>query len=111
MRSLSSTVSDIPSSWLPSRNVVSYIWIALAAGAGSLVALAAGRDTPSPDMFHPLLVLGDLAAHGAGVLGGESRWCGGRARDRPVVDRVHGAHLGRRAAHEHLLGHVKGRCG
>ena len=64
MRSLSSTVSDRPSTWLPSRRVVSKISTA----SGS-------TGSASADMFHPLLVAVDLAAHGLAVL----------VHDRPVI--------------------------
>ncbi len=59
------------------------------------------------DMFQPVLVAVDLAADGLAVLGGDGRGHGAGARDGAVVDRVDGAHLGRGAAHEHLVGDVE----
>src|SRR5207244_7498643 len=50
MRSLSSTVSEMPSSWLPSRSVVSKI--------------STDRGTSGVDKFQPVLVLVDLTPVG-----------------------------------------------
>src|SRR6185369_3027524 len=87
MRSLSSTVSEMPSSCEPSRSVVSKI-------------------STSADMFDPLLVAIDLATDGLRVLIRDRLGDRTRTRDGAVVYRVHGADLGRGAAHEHLLGDV-----
>src|SRR5438067_957595 len=95
MRSLSSTVSEMPSSWDPSRSVVSKI------------STASGNFSSFVDMFDPLLVAIDFAPHGARVLLRDH--CGHRTgtRNGAIVDRVHRAHLGGRAAHEHLVGDVE----
>src|SRR5262245_27039256 len=56
MRSLSSTVNEMPSSWLPSRSVVSYT----STRAGQLASRATAG---SADIFTPVPVLLDLPAH------------------------------------------------
>ena len=97
MRSLSSTVSEMPSSWAPSRSVVSKI--------------STGAPASGSDMFHPVLVAVDLAADGLAVLLRDG------LRHRPghgigaVVDRVDRRDLGRGAAQEDLLGDVEVAAG
>src|SRR5207248_11274294 len=59
------------------------------------------------DMFDPILVLVDFAAHGTPVLFGDGGAHRSGARNRPVVDGVHRAHFRGGPAHEHLLGHVQ----
>src|SRR3954471_13397502 len=90
MRSLSSTVRLMPSNCAPSRSVVSKTSIR------SLI-----------DMLDPFLVLVDLAAHGARIVLRDHRGHRPGTRDLAVVHRVHGAHLGGGAAHEHLFGDVE----
>src|SRR5688572_4169009 len=96
MRSLSSTVSEMPSSWLPSRSVVSKISIASA-------AVTAG----SVDMLQPVLVAVDLALHGGEVdlldLAGHRP----RLAQLAVVDRADGHDLGCRPRQEGLVGGVE----
>src|SRR4051812_7341320 len=102
----------MPSNWAPSRRVVSKMSIdagSPGASVGARSSAAASPMTPpsSADMLAPVLVAVDLAAHGLAVLLGDGRGHRARARDRPVVDRVHGADLGGGAAEEHLLGDVE----
>src|SRR6188472_1186052 len=113
MRSLSSTVSEIPSSCDPSRSVVSYIstnrllWgsLALAIRAARFVAsslalaascsgaLASWSGT-SAGMLAPVFVLVDLAADGLAVLLGDRLRHRTGARDRAIVHGVHRADFG-----------------
>src|SRR4051812_31177609 len=92
MRSLSSTVSEMPSSCEPSRSVVSKI---------STYRLV------SSDMFVPVLVLVDLAAHG--IVEDLLDATGHRARvtDLAVVDRADRHDLRGGAGEERLLGGVE----
>src|SRR5436305_2670667 len=97
MRSLSSTVRLMPSSWLPSRSVV------------SKTSMDSGRvTTPAlSDMFDPVLVPVDLSTHG-----GEVRLLDGpgdrsRLADDAIVDLADGHDLGRRTGQERLLTHVQ----
>src|SRR5947199_9930288 len=83
----------MPSSWLPSRSVVSNT--STSAGSGL------------SDMFDPVLVAIDLAPHG-----GEVRLLDGpghrpRLADETVVDLADRDHLRRRAGEERLLAHVQ----
>src|SRR5579864_6420170 len=96
MRSLSSTVNEMPSSWLPSRSVVSKTSI----DAGSVTS-------GSTDILHPVLVSVDLSAHGGEVhlLDGLGDRPG--LADHAVVDLADRNHLGRRSRQERLLGHVE----
>src|SRR3954452_13768838 len=97
MRSLSSTVSEIPSSWLPSRRVVSKTSTA----SGSV------RTSASGDMFQPVLVPVDLA------LDGREEGLLDLARDRTgladlaVVDRADRDDLRGGAAEERLVAGVE----
>src|SRR3981081_2677281 len=83
----------MPSSWLPSRRVVSKI--------------STDRGTSGVDKFQPVLVLIDLAPDG-----GEEHLLDA-ARDRPrradlaVVDRADGHHLGGGTGEERLVGGVE----
>src|SRR5829696_6757553 len=95
-RSLSSTVSEMPSNWAPSRRVVSNTSTAAGTAPGASVG-----------MFHPILVAVDLAAHGPGVLRGDGRGHRPWARDGAVVDGVHRGHLGGHAAQEQHLRDVE----
>src|SRR2546421_11528558 len=95
MRSLSSTVSEMPSSCDPSRSVVSKI------------STASGSFNSFGDMLNPFLVAIDLTSNGARVLLRDHRGHRSRTGDGAIVDRVDRAHLGGRAAHEHLLGDVE----
>src|SRR5215212_6270278 len=88
IRSLSSTVRDTPSTWAPSRRVVSKI--STATGIRS-------------DMLHPVLVSVDLTADGLAVLLHHCLRHGPGARHRTVVDRADGRHLGGGPAEEDLL--------
>src|SRR5689334_17236045 len=109
MRSLSSTVTETPSSWQPSRSVVSKISTCRAesTAAPSPATSTAGAPPASADMLAPVLVLVLLAAHGAAVhLRDRLRHRTG-AGDEPVVDRVDRTHFGRRPADEQLLGDVQ----
>src|SRR5579872_7254753 len=89
MRSLSSTVSDSPSSWLPSRSVVSKI----------------STERTSADMFDPVLVAVYLSADRRKVRLLDS--LGDRARlafaDDAVVDIADGNHLGSRPGQKRLI--------
>src|SRR5215217_6917288 len=96
MRSLSSTVSDTPSTWAPSRRVVSKI------------STESGFRS---DMLHPVLVPVDVAVDGLAVLLHHGLGHGPRARHRAVVDRADRRHLGGRAAQEDLLGDVEVAAG
>src|SRR5262245_38022400 len=108
MRSLSSTVTETPSSWQPSRSVVSKIstW-----GEEAETASPATSTAPAPldsaDMLAPVLVLVLLAVHGAAVHLRDRLRHRARAEDQAVVDRVDRAHLGRGPADEQLLGDVQ----
>src|ERR1700694_866056 len=95
MRSLSSTVSEMPSSCEPSRNVVSKI------------STDSGRVTSFVDMLNPFLVTIDFTSDGARVLLRDRRGHRTGARNLSVVDGVHRADLGGGAADEHLLGDVQ----
>src|SRR4051812_36057896 len=95
MRSLSSTVTETPSSWQPSRSVVSKI------------STCAPSTPVSADMLAPVLVLVLLAAHGSAVHLGDRLRHRTRAGDEAVVDGVDRADLGRRPADEQLLGDVQ----
>src|SRR4051794_18847031 len=103
IRSLSSTVSEIPSNCDPSRRVVSYISMLLTASLSVVIPVPTTRSYE----LAPVFVLVDLAANGLAVLGSDHLGHSTGTRDRTVVDRVHGADLGRGSAHEHLLGDVK----
>src|SRR3954454_12075537 len=103
MRSLSSTVSEMPSSCAPSRSVVSYTSTRAGSGRAFVSSLV--------DMLAPVLVAVGLTADGLGVLGRDGLGLRPGARNGPVVDRVHRAHLGRGAAHEHLLADVEVAAG
>src|SRR3954471_806986 len=97
MRSLSSTVREMPSSWLPSRSVVSKT----STDSGSVTS------TGSADMLHPVLVSVDLSADG-----GEVRLLDGlghrpRLPDETVVDLADGHDLGGRSRQEGFLAHVQ----
>src|SRR6476660_9907132 len=96
MRSLSSTVSDTPSTCAPSRRVVSKI--STATGIRS-------------DMLHPVLISVDLTADGLAVLLHHCLRHRPRARDGPVVDRADRGDLGGGAAQEDLLGDVQVAAG
>src|SRR5215207_354534 len=93
MRNLSSTVTDTPSSCVPSRSVVSKI------------------STASGNMVHPFLELIVFAPHHLGVAGLDrlGHWAG--AGDGSIIHRVHRRDLGRRARHEHLLRQVEVAAG
>src|SRR5688572_17197563 len=91
MRSLSSTVREIPSSWLPSRRVVSKI------------STASGRPARTGSSMHvlvPVLVLVDLAPHGLEehVLDLAGQRPG--LAELTLVDRADGHHLGGGAGEE-----------
>src|SRR4051794_13135114 len=98
MRSLSSTVSEMPSSWLPSRSVVSKI----STESGSVTSPGALSD-----MFHPVLVAVDFPPDGCevGLLDG----LGHRPRlaDQTVVDLADRHHLCCGAGEERLFAHVE----
>src|SRR6478735_8860753 len=79
MRSLSSTVSETPSTWAPSRSVV------------SKTSTATGNAL---DMLDPVLVPVDLAPHRLAVLLHDGFGHRARARHLPVVDGVDGSDLG-----------------
>src|SRR3954447_21805942 len=96
IRSLSSTVSDTPSTWAPSRKVVSKI--STAAGIRS-------------DMLHPILVAVDMTVHGLAVFVHDGLGHRARARDGPVVHRADRRHLGGGPAQEDLLGDVEVAAG
>src|ERR1051325_10250789 len=93
MRSLLATVSEMPSSCDPSRSVVSKTSTYLRSSL--------------PDMFVPVLVLIDLAAHGVGEdlldLAGHRA----RVADLAVVDRADRHDLGGCAREEALVGGVE----
>src|SRR5262245_66663272 len=91
----------MPSNWAPSLRVVSKMSTAVGMSLG----------TRSSGMFDPVLVLVDLAAHGPAVLLADGQRHRARGGDGAVVDRGHRGHLGRGAAHEHLLGHVQVAAG
>src|SRR4051794_28492139 len=102
MRSLSSTVREIPSSWLPSRRVVSKT--SMDSGRRtSLTSTAAG----SVDMFHPVLVLVDLAPDGGEVHVLDGLGYGAGFTDEAVVDLADGDDLRCSAREEGLLAHVQ----
>src|SRR5437762_8968105 len=96
MRSLSSTVSDTPSTCAPSRSVVSKI------------STASGLRS---DIFHPVLVSVAFAADGLAVLLHHGLGHGPGARHRPVVDRADRRDLRGGAAQEDLLGDVQVAAG
>src|SRR4051812_1008478 len=104
MRSLSSTVSEMPSSWLPSRRVVSKI----STDAGRGRTPGAPVDTRSfVDMVQPFLVAVDLAPHR-----GEERLLdlagdGPGLADLAVVDRADRHDLRGRAGQERLVAGVE----
>src|SRR5438477_9387031 len=85
MRNLSSTVSEMPSSWLPSRSVV------------SKTSTDSGNRTSTSlsDMLHPVLVPVDLASNGGEVrlLDGLGHRAG--LADHAVVDLADGHDLSR----------------
>src|SRR4051812_8485241 len=93
MRSLSSTVSEMPSSWLPSRSVVSKI------------STASGRSRV--DMFVPIRELLQLAPDGGEValldLPGDRTGL----TDLAVVDRADRHHFGRGTGEERLFARVE----
>src|SRR5438874_1882213 len=93
MRSLSSTVREMPSSWLPSRRVVSNT----STDAGSALS----------DMLDPVLVLVDLAPDGGevGLLDGPGHGPG--LADLAVVDRADGHDLGGGACEKGLVAGVE----
>src|SRR5436190_509460 len=95
MRSLSSTVSDTPSTWAPSRNVVSN------------TSTAVGCS----DIFDPILVTVDQAAHDPAVLLHDGLRRRPGARHRPIVDRAHRRDLGGGPTQEDLLGDVQVAAG
>src|SRR4051795_11317198 len=97
MRSLSSTVRLMPSSWLPSRSVV------------SKTSTDSGSRTPTPlsDMFDPVLVLIDLAAHRREVRLLDRLGHRARLTDHAVVDLPDGNDLGGGASEERLVAHVE----
>src|SRR2546423_1119916 len=94
MRSLSSTVREMPSSWLPSRSVV------------SKTSTDPGRVTSS-DMFDPVLVAIDLSANGGEVDLLDGPGHRPRLADEAVVDLSDRHHLGGRPGQESLLAHVQ----
>src|SRR5581483_2572509 len=98
MRSLSSTVSEMPSSWLPSRKVVSKT----STDAGSVTSASALSD-----MFDPVLVSVDLAADGCevGLLDGLGHRTG--LTDHAIVDLTDRHDLGRRPGEKRLVAHVE----
>src|SRR4051794_19383581 len=96
IRSLSSTVSETPSTCAPSRRVVSKI--STAAGIRS-------------DMLHPVLVPVDLAAHSLAVFLHDRLRHRARARHVTVVDGADRRDLGGGAAQEDLLGDVQVAAG
>src|SRR4051812_35938936 len=98
MRSLSSTVSEMPSSWLPSRSVVSKT----STSAGSVSAGSALSD-----MFDPVLVSVDLTADGAEVRLLHGAPDGPGFADDAVIDLANGHDLGGRAGEERLLAGVE----
>src|SRR5262245_48254671 len=100
MRSLSSTVTDTPSSWVPSRRVVSKI--STASGRARRAGTAVSADMLDPVLVAVDLAPGRLAVHLLDGLGHRPR-----ARDGTVVHRVDRCDLGGGAAQEHLLGHVE----
>src|SRR5437588_5354197 len=93
MRSLSSTVREIPSSWLPSRSVVSKTSM----DSGSVLS----------DMFDPVLVPVDLAAHRREVrlLDGAGHRAG--LADLAVVDGTDGHDLRRGTSEKGLLAGIE----
>src|SRR5258708_174750 len=97
MRSLSSTVSDKPSSWLPSRKVVSKI------------STASGSARTSADIFVPVLVPIDLTANGGekDVVHPLGDRTGLTGADNTVVDGLDRDDLGGRSAQERLVGGVQ----
>src|SRR5688572_11963081 len=101
MRSLSSTVSEMPSSWAPSRSVVSKI--------STRSGRPASRSTTGSltDIVEPVLVLLHLAVHDREV--GLLDLAGDLARlaDLAVVDRAHRHDLGRGAGEERLVGRIE----
>src|SRR5437870_5832503 len=90
MRSLSSTVREMPSSWLPSRSVVSKT-----------------STTLLSDMFHPVLVAVDLSPNGGEVRLLDGAGDGAGLSDLAVVDRTDGHDLGRRPREERLFARVE----
>src|SRR2546423_7350545 len=94
MRSLSSTVREMPSSWLPLRSVV------------SKTSTDPGRVTSS-DMFDPVLVAIDLSANGGEVDLLDGPGHRPRLADEAVVDLSDPHHLGRRPRQEPLLAHLQ----
>src|SRR3954471_14999431 len=97
MRSLSSTVREMPSSWLPSRSVVSKISTDL------------GCATPASfcDMFQPVLVAVDLALDGREERLLDLAGDGAGLADLAVVDRPDRHDLGGRPRQERLVGGVE----
>src|SRR3954454_21937221 len=100
MRSLSSTVSEMPSSWLPSRRVV------------SKTSTWSGRSTrststASSDMFDPVLVTVDFAADGREVRPLDGFGHRPRLTDQTIVDLTDGDDLGRGPGEERLFAHVQ----
>src|SRR5215210_9263100 len=95
MRSLSSTVSEMPSSWAPSRSVVSYT----STSSGALDIY----------VFQPVFVLVDFAADGGEV--GLLDLPGDRSRspgtDLAVVDRANGHDLGGGPGDERFLARIQ----
>src|SRR5581483_10391058 len=90
MRSLSSTLSDRPSRWEPSRSVVS-------------------KTSTSTDMFDPVLVPVNLAAHRGkeDLLDTAGHRPGLPGADHAVVDGTDGHDLGRGAGQEGLVRRVE----
>src|SRR5947209_17627489 len=98
MRSLSSTVREIPSSWLPSRRVVSKT----STTSGSALSIST-----SADMFDPVLVAVHLAPDSGEVDLLDGLGHRPRLADHPVVDLADGHDLGRRPRQEGLVAHVQ----
>src|SRR4051794_34649437 len=96
MRNLSSTVSEMPSSWLPSRRVVSKT----STSSGSVTSA-------STDMLHPVLVAIDLSADGGEVDLLDGLGHRPRLADQAVVDLADRHHFGGRPRQERLLAHVQ----
>src|SRR5579862_396150 len=103
MRSLSSTLSDSPSRCEPSRRVVSKTSTPRSAPPSTPCT------APSADMFDPVLVAVDLAAHGGeeDLLDAAGDGAGLAVAHHPVVDRADGHDLGGGAGQERLVGGVE----
>src|SRR5437773_3060635 len=98
----------MPSSWLPSRRVVSKTSTRrVSCGCDSASRGEPPMTTCLSDMFDPVLVAVDLAPDGGEVRLLDGAGDGPGFTDLPVVDRADGHDLCRRAREERLLAGVQ----